>query len=239
MMPDSNAARAGASSLDSARVVTARPRSEIAARVVNVVIASVALGLLSPLMIVIGLVVKLTSPGPIIYRQIRIGLNRRTRASPTPLYDRRSIDLGGSVFAMYKFRSMRVDAEKHTGAVWATQTDSRVTPIGRLMRKTRIDELPQLVNVLKGDMSIVGPRPERPSIFRQLSRSIDQYELRQRARPGITGWAQVNQNYDRDLADVENKVRYDLEYLQRQSVAEDLKIMLRTVPTMLLRKGGW
>jgi len=219
--------------------VVARPRSEIAARILNIVIASVALVLLSPLLLVVGVLVKLTSPGPIIYRQIRIGLDRRTRSGNKPLYDRRSIDLGGRVFAMYKFRSMRMDAEKHTGAVWAQQSDSRVTPIGRVMRKTRIDELPQLLNVLLGDMSIVGPRPERPSIFRQLSRSIDSYELRQRARPGITGWAQVNQKYDSCLADVENKVRYDLEYLQRQSVAEDLRIMLRTVPTILLRKGGW
>ncbi|HEX4684863.1 MAG TPA: sugar transferase [Gemmatimonadaceae bacterium] len=210
----------------------------MAARVLNVAIASVALVLLSPVLLVLGLLVKLTSPGPIIYRQIRIGLNRRTNPSAPPrLYDRRSIDLGGAVFTMYKFRSMRADAEKGTGAVWAKKGDARVTTLGRIMRKTRLDELPQLVNVLKGDMSIVGPRPERPSIFRQLSRTIDRYEERQLARPGITGWAQVNQNYDSCLADVENKVKLDLEYLQRQSVAEDLRIMLRTVPTILLRKG--
>jgi lipopolysaccharide/colanic/teichoic acid biosynthesis glycosyltransferase len=239
MKLDKLPAPAGDSRRDGFRGTSTRARSETAARVLNIAIASLALLLLSPLLLVIGLLVKLTSPGPIIYRQIRIGLNRRTQAGPNPLYDRRSLDLGGAVFPMYKFRSMRADAEKHTGAVWATQTDSRVTPIGRVMRKTRIDELPQLINVLKGDMSIVGPRPERPSIFRELSRNIDQYELRQRARPGITGWAQVNQNYDSCLADVESKVRYDLEYLQRQSVAEDLRIMLRTVPTILLRKGGW
>jgi lipopolysaccharide/colanic/teichoic acid biosynthesis glycosyltransferase len=220
--------------------VVARPRSEFAERVLNVAIASIALVLLSPLLLLLGVLVKLTSPGPIIYRQIRIGLNRRTHPSGPPrLYDRRSIDLGGAVFTMYKFRSMRSDAEKHTGAVWARKGDARVTPLGRVMRATRLDELPQLVNVLKGDMSIVGPRPERPSIFRQLSRTIDQYELRQRAKPGITGWAQVNQNYDSCLADVENKVKLDLEYLQRQSVATDLKIMLKTVPTMLLRRSGW
>jgi lipopolysaccharide/colanic/teichoic acid biosynthesis glycosyltransferase len=221
-------------------VVAARARSEMAARVLNVAIASIALVLLSPVLLLLGLLVKLTSPGPIIYRQIRIGLNRRTNPAGAPrLYDRRSIDLGGGVFTMYKFRSMRADAEKGTGAVWAKKGDARVTTLGRIMRKTRLDELPQLVNVLMGDMSIVGPRPERPSIFRQLSRTIDRYEERQRARPGITGWAQVNQNYDSCLADVENKVKLDLEYLQRQSVTEDLKIMLRTVPTILLRKGGW
>jgi len=212
-------------------------RSELAARVLNVVISTVALIVLSPLLI--GLVVKLTSPGPIVYRQIRIGLNRRTSSGSSPLYDRRSTDLGGAVFTMYKFRSMRVDAERKTGAVWAQKCDSRVTTWGRFMRATRLDELPQLLNVLKGDMSIVGPRPERPSIFRRLSQTIEGYEHRQLARPGITGWAQVNQDYDSCLADVENKVRYDLEYLQRQSVAEDLKIMLKTVPTMLLRRSGW
>jgi lipopolysaccharide/colanic/teichoic acid biosynthesis glycosyltransferase len=217
-----------------------RARSERAARILNIVIASVALVALSPLLVLLGVLVKLTSPGPILYRQIRIGLNRRTnRDGSQALHERRSVDLGGNVFAMYKFRSMRADAEKHTGAVWAQEADSRVTPIGRVMRKTRLDELPQLVNVLKGDMSIVGPRPERPSIFRHLSRNIAHYELRQRARPGITGWAQVNRTYDRCLADVEAKVRLDLEYLERQGIAEDLRIMLRTVPTLLLRKGGW
>jgi lipopolysaccharide/colanic/teichoic acid biosynthesis glycosyltransferase len=107
------------------------------------------------------------------------------------------------------------------------------------MRKTRIDELPQLVNVLRGDMNIVGPRPERPSLFLKLSDEIQEYPLRQRAKPGITGWAQINHNYDASIDDVRIKVRYDLEYLQRQSLAEDLKIMFRTVPVMLFRKGGW
>jgi len=225
---------------DGVRQIVPRSRSELAARVLNVVIASVALVLLSPLLVLLGALIKLTSPGPIVYRQIRIGLNRRNRRQSDPaLYDRRVSDLGGHVFTMYKFRSMRVDAESKTGAVWATKSDARVTPLGRVMRATRLDELPQLLNVVKGDMSIVGPRPERPSIFRRLAQEIDMYELRQRARPGITGWAQVNQSYDSCMSDVENKVRYDLEYLQRQSVTEDLKIMLKTVPTMLLRKGGW
>lgn len=216
-----------------------RTRSELAARALNIAIASIALLILSPLLLVVGILVKITSPGPIIYRQTRIGLNRRNRTPAAALYDRRLSNLGGRAFTIYKFRTMRVDAERGTGAVWARKGDSRVTPIGGFMRKTRLDEIPQLVNVLMGDMSIVGPRPERPSIFRELSQSIDRYELRQRALPGITGWAQVNQTYDTCLADVESKVRYDLEYLQRQGVAEDLMIMLRTVPTMLLRKSGW
>jgi lipopolysaccharide/colanic/teichoic acid biosynthesis glycosyltransferase len=123
--------------------------------------------------------------------------------------------------------------------VWASKTDARVTPVGGLMRKLRIDELPQLFNVLNGDMNIVGPRPERPSIFSRLRVDIVDYSLRQRAKPGITGWAQINQSYDTSLDDVRRKVKYDLEYLQRQGVGEDLMIMAKTVPVMIFRKGGW
>jgi lipopolysaccharide/colanic/teichoic acid biosynthesis glycosyltransferase len=114
-----------------------------------------------------------------------------------------------------------------------------VTPVGRLIRKTRLDEVPQLLNVIKGDMNIVGPRPERPSIFADLSQRIEKYPVRQLARPGITGWAQVNRSYDSCLDDVRLKVQYDLEYIQRQSVLEDLKIMLKTVPVVLGAEKGW
>jgi lipopolysaccharide/colanic/teichoic acid biosynthesis glycosyltransferase len=137
-----------------------------------------------------------------------------------------------------KFRTMRVGTETH-GAVWAAQRDERVTKVGRVMRKYRIDELPQLVNVIRGEMNVVGPRPERPSIFSRLCDDIAEYPLRQRARPGITGWAQVNRAYDTSVDDVRIKVRYDLEYIERQGMAEDLMIMARTVPVMLFRKGGW
>jgi lipopolysaccharide/colanic/teichoic acid biosynthesis glycosyltransferase len=140
---------------------------------------------------------------------------------------------------IYKFRTMRVDAERPSGAVWATKGDARVTPVGRIMRKYRVDELPQLFNVIRGEMNIVGPRPERPSIFSRLCDDIEEYPLRQQAKPGITGWAQVNHNYDTCIEDVRTKVRYDLEYLQRQSVAEDLLIMARTLPVMIFNKGGW
>ena len=169
---------------------------------------------------------------------------RMTTAMMTPILD--AIDragyshiniLGGAVFDMYKFRTMRVDAEKN-GAVWATKNDPRITPIGRVLRKTRLDELPQLFNVLRGDMNIVGPRPERPSIFLRLSQDIPEYRMRQRAKPGITGLAQISQAYDSCLDDVRNKVRYDLEYISRQSLAEDLRIMIKTVPVMLLRRGA-
>jgi len=140
---------------------------------------------------------------------------------------------------MYKFRSMTVDAEKDGKAVWAQKQDPRVTPIGRIMRKTRIDELPQLWNVLIGDMNIVGPRPERPTIFAELRKDIPEYHMRQRVKPGITGWAQINQSYDACLDDVRSKVGYDLDYLRRQNIFEDLKIMSLTLPVVLLRRGGW
>ena len=152
---------------------------------------------------------------------------------------RRERNLGGQPFTIYKFRTMRVDAEQESGAVWAQQEDPRVTPVGRLLRQYRLDELPELINVLRGEMNIVGPRPERPTIFAELREHIAEYPLRQRAKPGITGLAQINHHYDRSLDDVRTKVQYDLEYIRRQSVAEDLRIMLKTVPVILLRRGGW
>jgi lipopolysaccharide/colanic/teichoic acid biosynthesis glycosyltransferase len=140
---------------------------------------------------------------------------------------------------IYKFRTMYVGAELRNGAVWAAKEDARVTPVGRLMRKLRVDELPQLFNVINGDMNVVGPRPERPSIFSRLRLDVVDYPLRQRTKPGITGLAQINQSYDTSLDDVRRKVRYDLEYLRRKGVREDLRIMAKTVPVMLFHKGGW
>jgi lipopolysaccharide/colanic/teichoic acid biosynthesis glycosyltransferase len=216
----------------------ARTRSESVDRFVNITLASIGLLLAAPIMLVFAVLVKLTSPGPIFYAQARVGLNRRGTGRGGGVYDRRTRDLGGRPFMIMKIRTMRIGAEKN-GAVWAVRRDARVTPVGRLMRKYRIDELPQLVNVIRGEMNIVGPRPERPSIFSRLCDDIAEYPLRQRARPGITGWAQVNQAYDTSLDDVRTKVRYDLEYIERQGVAEDLMIMARTVPVMIFRKGGW
>jgi Sugar transferases involved in lipopolysaccharide synthesis len=215
-----------------------RTRSEILNRLVNILIACVALVLLAPVLLLVALAIKLTSRGPVLYSQTRVGLDRR-RGRVDALYDRREQDTGGRIFTIYKFRSMYMDAEQHSGAVWAQRDDPRVTFVGRFLRRARLDELPQLVNVIMGDMNIVGPRPERPSIFARLREDITEYPLRQRARPGITGWAQINHNYDASLDDVRTKVRYDLEYLERQSLAEDLRIMVRTVPVMLFKKGGW
>ncbi|MCE2901937.1 MAG: sugar transferase [Gemmatimonas sp.] len=215
-----------------------RPRSETATRVFNVVVAAAMLVIAAPIMLLAALAIRLTSRGPILYMQERVGLDRRwtrTRA----LNERRREDLGGAPFTIFKFRSMRVDAEANGQAVWAKQNDDRVTPIGRILRATRIDELPQLFNVLKGDMNIVGPRPERPSIFVRLREQIEEYPVRQRVRPGITGLAQVSNAYDQCLDDVRRKVAFDIAYMRRQSLGEDVLIMLRTIPVMLLRIGGW
>lgn len=209
-----------------------------AVRVLNVIVAVVALVIVAPVMAVVALAVRLTSRGPVLYTQPRVGMDRRWRHGHRD-DSRRTTDLGGQIFRIYKFRTMRVDAERGSGAVWAIKRDDRVTPIGGFLRKTRLDELPQLFNVIKGDMNIVGPRPERPSLFIKLSRQIDGYAVRQRTRPGITGWAQINQAYDTCLDDVRSKVAFDIEYLRRQSVWTDLKIMALTIPVMASRKFGW
>jgi lipopolysaccharide/colanic/teichoic acid biosynthesis glycosyltransferase len=207
-------------------------------RILNVLIAGVALITLLPVLLIIALLVRLTSRGPVFYTQTRVGMDRREPLDATSNH-RREQNLGGQPFKIYKFRTMGVDAEHSSGAVWAQQQDPRVTAVGGLLRQYRLDELPQLLNVLRGEMNIVGPRPERPTIFAELREHIAEYPLRQRARPGITGLAQINHHYDRSLDDVRTKVHYDLEYIRRQSVAEDLRIMLKTVPVILLRRGGW
>jgi len=216
--------------------VLPRARSERMSRVLNIAISSVALVLLSPLYALIALAVRLTSRGPVFYSQVRVGVDRRYRQKST--HDRRGYDHGGMPFMMYKFRTMQVDAEADGRAVWAAKSDPRVTPIGGMLRKTRLDELPQLFNVLRGDMNIVGPRPERPTIFADLRQNIPEYPMRQRVKPGITGWAQINQAYDACVDDVRRKVQYDLEYMQRQSIAHDLRIMTMTLPVMIFRRGG-
>ena len=217
--------------------VMPRERSELASRVVNVVVATAALILVSPLFVVLAILVKATSPGPILYSQTRVGMDRRFRQRLAD--DRRTYDHGGVPFRMYKFRTMRVDAERGGRAIWASRGDPRVTPVGRLMRRLRLDELPQLYNVIRGQMNIVGPRPERPLIFAELREHIPEYPMRQRVRPGITGWAQINQAYDASVDDVRRKVRYDLEYMRRQGVLEDLRIMTMTIPAMVMRRLGW
>ena len=217
--------------------VQPRERDERLCRAVNVTLAAIAMIALSPLYLLIALAVKLTSRGPVFYSQVRVGVDRRYDRQGSD--ERRVHDLGGRPFTMYKFRSMHVNAEPDGRAVWALRADPRVTLVGRVLRRTRLDELPQLWNVLKGDMNIVGPRPERPSLFADLREGIPQYRFRQRVKPGITGWAQINQCYDACVDDVRRKVQYDLEYIRRQSLVEDLRIMTMTVPVMLFGQKGW
>jgi lipopolysaccharide/colanic/teichoic acid biosynthesis glycosyltransferase len=216
----------------------AERRRHLATRTLNSVLALLALLALLPVFVLLAILIKLTSRGPVFYLQERVGLDRRG-PGPDAHNHRRVQDLGGRVFTIYKFRTMHADAERHSGAVWAAQADPRVTAVGRVLRQYRLDELPQLLNVLKGEMNIVGPRPERPTIFAELRGHIAEYPLRQRAKPGITGLAQINHHYDRSLDDVRTKVSYDLEYIRRQSLREDLRIMLKTIPVILLRRGGW
>lgn len=223
-------------------------------RCVDVVGAALLLLVCSPLLLVTALLVRLTSPGPVIYRQTRVGLNLRkkqgrdrrhtsTALAPDlpdrrrPGRDRREQNNYGQPFTIYKFRTMRSDAEKH-GAQFATQGDNRVTPIGRFLRRTRIDELPQLWNVLKGEMSLIGPRPERPEFMRELSGHIPNYLDRLGLKPGLTGLAQVVNGYDNEVEGFRRKVAYDLLYLQNCCLTNDLKILLRTVRVVVTGEGA-
>lgn len=215
-----------------------RERHEALNRAVNIAIAGASLLLLSPVLLLIAIAIRLTSRGPVIYAQTRVGLDRRWRET-LALRERRHEDLGGQVFTIFKFRTMRVDAERFSGAVWAQENDPRVTGLGRFMRKFRLDELPQLWNIIRGDMNIVGPRPERPSIVARLREDIAEYKYRHRVRPGLTGLAQINQHYDACLDDVRAKVRWDMRYIVTQSIWLDVRIMLRTIPAVLLKFRGW
>jgi len=206
-------------------------------RALNVLVALVLLVLTAPIWIAVAMLIRLTSRGPVLYKQTRVGLDSR-RSGIRPLDPRRKEDLGGKPFVIYKFRTMRVDAEQGTGAIWASTDDPRITPVGRWLRQYRLDELPQLINVLRGDMNLVGPRPERPSIVTELRKEIPHYQQRHRTLPGITGHAQVNLEYDSSLEDVKKKVAHDLEYIRKASAWEDFKIMLKTIPVMLFRRGS-
>jgi len=172
-----------------------------------------------PLFPLIALLIKLDSDGPVFFRQERVGQDGRT-------------------FSLLKFRSMRQDAEQKTGPVWARPDDNRVTRVGRLLRRTRLDEVPQLINVLKGDMDLVGPRPERPKFVQDLSSAIPFYALRHCIKPGITGWAQINYGYGSSVEDAIEKLQYDLFYIKNISWALDLLIVLNTIKTVLVRRGS-
>lgn len=219
---------------------TMSPAAERISRVINVTAAVLLVIVTLPLWLLVPILIKLTSRGPVFYTQTRIGIDRRRPLPPgVPADPRRKQDLGGRPFTIYKFRTMRVDAERESGEVWASQGDTRVTPLGRILRQLRIDELPQILNVVRGDMNLVGPRPERPKLFADLRSEIAGYQLRQKVRPGITGLAQVRRSYDVSIDDVRCKVQLDLEYIAGWSPWNDIKIMLETIPVVLFRRGGW
>ena len=207
---------------------------DIARRVLNIAVAIIGIVISAPLMIIVAVLVRLDSKGPAIYRQERVGLCRRGLRWPGQRERRRAENMGGRVFTIYKFRTMTIAQSGEER--WASRNDARITRIGRILRATRIDELPQLFNVLRGDMNIVGPRPEQPGIFQDLREEVHGYSRRQKVLPGITGLAQVNLGYDTSIEDVRRKVDLDLEYISERSVVRDLLIMAKTVPVMIFQK---
>jgi len=188
-------------------------------RAVSALASVVLLTLSLPLLPFVVLSIKAFSPGPVLYRQKRVGRN-------------------GAIFTCFKFRTMHKDAEADTGPTWARDDDPRITRIGRILRMTRIDELPQLWNVLRGDMAFVGPRPERPEFVEMLNREIPYYHLRHTVPPGITGWAQIRYQYINSVEDAKEKLQYDLYYVKHRSLALDLLIMFETIKTILLARGS-
>jgi len=171
-----------------------------------------------PFYFIFGLLIKLNSKGPVLFKQTRTGLENNS-------------------FILYKFRSMRFNAEADTGPVWTEQDDSRITKLGRFLRRFRLDELPQLLNVIKGDMSLVGPRPERPFFVEKLMEEFPSYVRRMKVRPGITGWAQIKLPYDEHFDDVGEKLKYDSHYIENVSFWLDLKIIFKTIWVMMSGKG--
>lgn len=188
-------------------------------RIFDNVAAGMGIALATPIILFTAIIIKVVSPGPVFYKQERVGKS-------------------GKLFYIYKLRTMRVDAEKYSGPMWAQENDPRLIRFGGLIRKMHLDELPQLYNVLKGEMSIVGPRPERPMFVEKLSREIVDYQKRIQVRPGITGLAQVWNNYDETIKDVRKKVKYDLLYIREMCLMVDLRILLRTVLVAALGKGA-
>ena len=188
-------------------------------RTLDIVVSGSLLILFAPVLLLTALLIKIDSKGPVFYRQIRVGLN-------------------GAPYSILKFRSMVQDAEKDGKAIWARSGDARVTRVGMIIRKARIDEIPQAINVLKGDMSFVGPRPERPVFVEQLAGEIPYYAERHRVKPGITGWAQINYPYGASVEDAREKLKYDLYYIKNQSLIFDLVIILQTVRIVLFAEGA-
>jgi len=187
-------------------------------RIIDVVLSFIGILIVAPFMPLVILAIKYDSPGPVLFKQVRVGK-------------------GDENFVIFKFRSMRQDAEKDSGAVWAKQNDNRITALGRFLRKSRIDEIPQLFNVLRGDMSLVGPRPERPEFVKDLKKIIPYYSERHFVKPGISGWAQVRYPYGASVEDAIEKLRYDLYYIKNYTLFFDFRIMLDTVSVMAKKLG--
>ncbi len=195
-----------------------QPWEESLKRTIDIIVSSIILIVGMPLWLLVALAIKLNSPGPVLYKQERIGKD-------------------GKIFNIYKFRSMRADAEKMSGPMWAGKNDPRITTVGAILRKLHLDEIPQFINVLNGSMSLIGPRPERPFFVEQFNKQIPLYSRRHAVRPGISGWAQVKHKYDETLEDVKTKLQYDLYYIENMSIRMDLKILLMTVYRVLLGRG--
>ena len=231
-------------------------RTRLMKRILDIIVSSCMLIILSPLLLFLVVLVKATSSGPAIFKQTRVGLNLRTKTKSdrraaqidlsqlgvendrrVPGSDRRDETGYGMPFTLYKFRTMTVDAEKN-GAQFAVQGDPRVTGLGRIMRKTRLDELPQLWNVLKGEMTLVGPRPERPEFIEGLSKEIPNYINRLGLKPGLTGVAQIVNGYDNNIGGFRRKVSLDLMYLQNCCLWNDLKILFKTIRVILTGSGA-
>ncbi len=189
-------------------------------RLMDIVLSFILLLITLPATLLTAIAIKIDSKGPVFYKQKRMGMN-------------------GKIFKILKFRTMVTDAEKHTGPVWSSKNDPRVTIVGGFIRKARLDEIPQAINVLKGDMSFVGPRPERPFFVEKLSQELPLYKRRLKVRPGITGWAQVKHKYDENIEDVKVKLRYDLFYIENMSLRMDFKIIFRTIFVVLFGKGHY
>ncbi|HEQ98901.1 MAG TPA: sugar transferase [candidate division Zixibacteria bacterium] len=208
----------------------------------------IGLILLTPLFLIIALLIKLDSSGPVFYSQVRVGIDRRKsdRRSSECLIsedkrrrDRRRKNYYGRPFRIIKFRTMVENAERKCGPAWAIENDPRITRVGSFLRKTRLDELPQLFNVLKGEMSLIGPRPERPMFIEDFSSKVENYTLRMKVKPGITGLAQVENGYDSSVDTVKSKIAYDLCYIRDWSLWQDIKILLKTVVVVITGKGAF
>jgi lipopolysaccharide/colanic/teichoic acid biosynthesis glycosyltransferase len=221
----------------------------VARRSLDVAGSLVLLALLSPVLLALALAVKLTSPGPVIYQQTRVGMNRRAGRDPRSSTriavavdrrraERRVIASAGRLFRIMKFRTMVDGAESTRGPIWASKNDDRITAVGRFLRRTRMDELPQLFNVLAGDMSFIGPRPERPFFVEKFRRVIPDYAERLTVPPGITGLAQVEHRYDASVDDVRLKLEFDLRYLRNRSLVYDIRILCKTVSVVISGTGA-